>query len=188
MASVSLNPVFNRMSGKLGDLVFKRYGKGTILARRPDFASREFSAAQKAVQDRFRQAAAYGKATLGNAQARAPYDAASERDGQPVMSLMVRDYLTAPVVDDIDLQEYTKSTGDRILVRATDDFEVTGVSVEIADGNGTVFESGQATFSAADGARWVYNATVNVPANTTVQVKATATDRPAHTGTKTVSK
>ena len=61
MAKVKLNPVLEQIRGQVGDLVFKRYGDETIISRKPDMSDREPSEAQLAAQNRFRQAALYGK-------------------------------------------------------------------------------------------------------------------------------
>lgn len=61
MAKVKLNPILEQIRGQVGDLVFKRYGDETIISRKPDMSDLEPSAAQLAAQNRFRQAALYGK-------------------------------------------------------------------------------------------------------------------------------
>ena len=36
MARVKLNPILEQVRGQVGDLVFKRYGEGVIISRKPD--------------------------------------------------------------------------------------------------------------------------------------------------------
>jgi hypothetical protein len=61
MAKVRLNPILEQLRGQVGDLVFKRYGKRVIISRKPDVEGQEWSEAQTAHRERFRQAAIYGK-------------------------------------------------------------------------------------------------------------------------------
>jgi hypothetical protein len=72
---------------------------------------------------------------------------------------MVADFLNAPSVDEIDLSEYTGAVGDAIVIQAHDDFDVTGVSVSLADAGGNPVESGEAVETPAGSGRWVYMAT-----------------------------
>lgn len=46
MAKVKTNPIIEQIRGKVGDLVFKRYGDSVILARVPDTENREVTPAQ----------------------------------------------------------------------------------------------------------------------------------------------
>lgn len=84
-------------------------------------------------------------------------------------------------VNEIDLSQYTRQAGSNILIRATDDFEVTNVDVTIK--NGQVIETGAATKSPEDPGRWVYTATANA-ANGALTIEASAADRPGHKTTK----
>lgn len=67
MAKVKLHPAIQFVSGKMGEMVFKRIkeeGK-TELADAPTFAEdRVFTEKQLAQQERMRQAALYGKTIL----------------------------------------------------------------------------------------------------------------------------
>jgi hypothetical protein len=67
--------------------------------------------------------------------------------------------------------------GQPIRVKATDDVQVTRVSVMISDGNGTVLEQGNA--SSDDGQWWTYVTTAST--NGSRRLKITAQDRPGHT-------
>lgn len=184
MAKVKLNPLLEGVRGKVGDLVFKRYGEDVIVGRVPDFSGLEPTATQQAHRERFRLAALYGKAALANPATRALYEAKARAKGQPVFSLTIADFFNAPVVDEIDLSAYTGKAGERIRIRASDDFEVAGVEVDIRDINGTVLERGAAT-RGSSGTEWTYTATTNLPVGQPVSIEVTATDRPGHKATKT---
>lgn len=186
MATPRLNPILDGLSGQVGNLVFsERYGK-TVMSRK-NTAKREFNENQKAQQLKFATAAQYSKAVLADAQARIPYDEAAKEKNTPVSGLIVADYLNKPNVEDIDLGLYGRQVGDKILVLATDDFEVMSVDVQIKNANGDEVEHGAAVKSPEALGRWVYTATVQVPANEAFSVVAVATDRPGNKGTKTVT-
>ena len=71
-----------------------------------------------------------------------------------------------------------------IRVRASDDFEVAGVTVSISGSEAQPIEHGVAVLSSMKRGRWVYTTTTSVAAGTQVRVEATATDKPGNTATK----
>lgn len=182
MAKVRLNPILEQLRGQVGDLVFKRYGERVIISRKPDMEGQEWSEAQTAHRERFRQAAIYGKMVMADPKTKAIYEKAARAKGKPVFSLMVADFFNAPSVDEIDLSDYTGAVGDAIVIQAHDDFDVTGVSVSLADAGGNPLESGEAVETPARSGRWVYTATAAAPTGTTVRIAVTAMDRPGGAG------
>ena len=66
MAKVKLNPMFEQVSGQVGDLVFKRYYDEVIVARKPALGEIEPSEAQLAAREQFREAALYGKVAMAD--------------------------------------------------------------------------------------------------------------------------
>jgi len=183
MAKVKLNPILEQVSGKVGDLVFKRYGDKVIITQKADRSGVEPSEAQLAHQARFRQAALYGKMVMADPETKALYEEAAAAKGKPVFSLTVADFFHAPSVDEIDLSGYTGAAGDEIVILASDDFDVASVQVSLTDGDGNALESGAAVETPADSGRWVYTATTDVPTGTTVRIAVTAEDRPGGIGT-----
>lgn len=177
---VKMNPWLEQAHGKSGDLVFKKYGNEVIIARRAQ-PHEPNTPAQQAVKQNFKLAAVYGKTVMANPTELATYKARAKELGKPVFSVIVADFLTAPVVDEIDLSQYGGQTGDVIAIRAHDDVQVTGVQVQVRDTNGTVLEQGSATQSATDGV-WQYTATTNLTTGQQVAIDVSATDLPGHTG------
>jgi hypothetical protein len=187
MAKVKLNPILEQVRGQVGDLVFKRYEDEVVISRKPDYEGREWTEAQLAHRERFRQAAFYGKlvthararcARVADPETKAIYVEAAKAKGQPVFSLTVADFFNAPSVDEVDLSGYTGAVGDKIVIRASDDFDVVGVSVSLTDADGNPIESGEAVETPPNSGRWVYTATTAVGTGTTVRIAVTATDRP----------
>ena len=182
MARVKLNPILLKMRGKVGELVFKRYGKDVVISRPPDFEGVEPTEAQVAARQRFRQAALYGKMVMADPEKKKLYEEAAKAKGQPVFSLTVADFFNAPSVDEVDVSGYGGKVRDEIVVQASDDFDVMGVNVALTDAEGNALESGAATETPADSGRWVYTATAAVATGTTIRIAVTASDRPGGKG------
>ncbi len=178
MAGVKLNPILEALYGKVGDLVFKRYGDRVIVSRKPDLSGHQPTAAQLEHQKRFRQATLYGKMVMADPEARALYDEAAKAKGKPILSLMVADFFNAPSVDEVDLSGYGGQAGDEIVILADDDFDVVGVNLVLTDAEGNFIEEGAATETPPESGRWVYVTTAAVATGTTVRIAVMATDRP----------
>ena len=175
MAEVFDNIVLSGLRGSLGGkLVLRRGRRGqTIVSKMPVFApNREFSAAQKAHQQAFREAAAYAKA----AKNEPIYLEKAEKTGQAPYNLAVRDWFNKPQITALDVTGWNGQAGQPIRIRTTDDIQVTQVSVVISDGDGTVLEQGKAL--PMDTAWWSYVTTAH--ANGSRRLLVTAQDRPGH--------
>jgi hypothetical protein len=183
MAKVRLNPILEQVRGQVGDLVFRRYGDEVVIARKPDMSDQEFTPAQLQVQERFRQAALYGKMVMADPDTKALYEEKAEAEGKPVFSLTIADFFNAPSVEEIDLSGYGGAVDDEIVVRADDDFDVEAVDVSIVDDQGDLIESGSATENPPDSSRWAYAVTTPVDPGTAVRIVVTAQDRPGGVGT-----
>jgi len=182
MAKVKTNPIIEEIRGAVGDLVFRNSEGKTVVSRKPDLSGIEPTEAQQNQRERFGQAALYGKLVLADEEAKAVYEAEAGKKHKPVFSLMVADFLNAPQVDEVDVSGYSGQAGDVITVRAHDDFEVTGVTINIMNSDGESIESGEAEKPTAGNSHWTYTVTQAVAAGTTVRVAVTATDRPGGTG------
>jgi len=186
MAKITYHPAVQHLHGGMGHMVFKSRDGLDIVAAKPDQVNQPNTPAQQQQKEHFRQGARYAKGVIADAQASAPYLAKAKEIHKPAFALILGDYLTPPVVDEIDLGGYHKHAGEPILVKAHDDFEVAGVTVTIVDNAQTPVETGTATFDAAVNA-WRYVATVDASAKPSVTVTARALDRPGHTGTLSVT-
>ena len=158
-----------------------------IAAEKPDQVNQPNSPAQLAVRENFRQAAEYAKGAMADPQAHAAYAAKAKELRSSPFAVAVADWMKAPTVEAIDLTQYSKHVGDAILIKAQDDFAVTGMAVAIVDDAQAPVESGAAVWDAASGS-WKYTATVDASAKPSVTVTATASDRPGNTGTLSATK
>ena len=187
MAKVKLNPVLEGFRGAIGDLVFKRHGEEVIVARKPESTGQQ-TLAQAAVRERFKLAAVYGHTALADPATKSLYETKAKAKGQPVFSVTIADFYNAPVVSEIDLSGYTGRAGEPIRIVATDDFEVASVGVRITNTSNAVVEEGTAARSGQNGSDWTYQSKTTLPADETVAIEVTATDRPGNKGVKKETK
>ena len=103
MAIVRIKPGYENIRLSRGNLVLKHYGAVTVLSRKPTFRNRKFTEAQKACQERFREAALVAKRLMADPRARAVYEGEARQKGKPARSLIIADYLHAPSVHEIDI-------------------------------------------------------------------------------------
>jgi hypothetical protein len=179
MAKAQLNSVFAGFSGKTGNLVFRQLRGQTIIAQPPDVTTRKPSAAQKARQGRFAEANAYAKLVLADPLQRRGYAALAEERNRKVDTMVIGDFLTPPVVEEIETSEYQRKPGGLIRILASDDIEVVAVEVSINTAEGTLIEQGSA---AKFHGVWRYATTASAPSNIALVINATAKDRPGHEG------
>ena len=178
MAKLHLNSALASISGMVDNWVYRRTEDGNILGKRPVNTTKP-TIAQLTVRDQFRAAAAYAKAMQEDSVLWPRYQAAGKAKGLRPFAFALTDFLTPPEVQMIDTEGYHGAVGNVIAVRASDDFEVAGVTVEIRTAANAVLEHGAAVLT--DG-KWHYTATKVVAIGQTVTVEAVAKDRPGHTG------
>ena len=178
-----LNRAFTAASGELDGLIYRNIRGQVIVSPKPDMSNVISSESQIAHRERFKQAAAYGKAALANPTVRAMYEAAAKDKDMPVFAATIADFFNAPTIDNVDVLAYNGQVGDLISIMARDDFGVASVHVSITDqdNGGALIESGNAVETAAGSGQWVYTATAPVASGTDVIINAVATDRPGGT-------
>lgn len=188
MAKAKLSPVFDKVSGTYGDMVFREVNGETIWAHRPR-QSAETEAVQAAFTERCLKARDYATRVQKDAAVLALYQQAAEASGKSVYRLCTSDYHNPPTVTDPDLTEYKGQVGDVIKFNARDDFGVVKVIVTLSDDDqGTLIEQGLAVPEVDGTTYWMYTATKAVPARATVSIRFEAFDRPRGMGSLTVSK
>lgn len=185
MAKVGQNLVTTGLSGKLGNLiVFRNRGNKTYVTAAPRKTEREPTQNQTEHQRHFQEAILYGKSIINDPGKKAEYQKSAD-NGQSAFNVAVADFMNAPHIEKIDVSSYTGQVGDKITVRAVDDFSVAQVSVSIFNEDSSLVEEGFAT-PGINGLDWVYTATTqndpltgdklvvrvsDVPGNITLQEK-----------------
>ncbi len=180
MAKSKNNVVTHGLSGLIGDLlVFRQKANKTIVADRPRPFSKGPTLKQLAIQERFKRAALYGRNAMLDPLTKEAYEAMT-KPGQSAYNLAFRDFQLAPEIDEgVNLSAYTGAVGQEILVSVVDDFQVSGVRVQIMKPDASLLEEGDAVQS-VNGLDWIYTSTAvnaDVPGSTII---FTASDVPGN--------
>jgi hypothetical protein len=183
MAHANNSIITGKFRGALGkQLVFRDWEGKTVVAKAPKSRSGEPTAAQAKTLERFQFASRYAKAIIdAQDQSMAQAYEVVLRPRQNVYSRAVEDFMSSPVVNSIDKRNYQGAVGDKIAVRAIDDYRVVGVLVEIYAANGTLLEKGNAVLN-TNGIDWTYTATQANNLLVGSKIKAIATDVPGNEG------
>jgi hypothetical protein len=184
MAEVFNNIFVRGLTGAVGDqFVIRRTRSGkTIIANKPRFdKNREFTPAQKAHQNAFREAARYAKA----AQTRPFYIEKAKAANSTSYNMAVADWFGKPEVLAIDASGWTGESGQTIRIEAQDDTKVTRVTVVIHN-NGSILEQGEAVPSETDGSLWTYITTSQMTPARGILLDANAYDLPGNFGSSSV--
>jgi hypothetical protein len=189
MAKIVLSSFLKEVHGKMDTVVFRKVrGKYVMGPLPPSRNGIALSEAQTAHQDRFNDAVEFGKDVLADDTIRPLYEQLAEELEMPVFAVCIADFFKAPKISSINQDRYNGRMGDPIVVDATDNVGVVRVDVVLSDQAGTLIESGQAVRTAAGSRHWVYTATETIDHGTTVQIQATAIDRPGGAGVKRETK
>lgn len=183
MAHSNNSIITGKLRGLLGkEIVFREWQGKTIVAKAPRSRKGQPTPAQIETQEKFLVASRYARAIVqGQNQELADAYAAALRPRQNVYSRALTDAVSPPVVKTIKTHNYKGAAGDKIVVRAIDDFRVVSVMVELYAAGGALLETGAAEQS-VNGLDWVYTATqVNNPVVGS-KVIAIATDVPGNEG------
>ncbi|HYG38092.1 MAG TPA: hypothetical protein VD908_05710 [Cytophagales bacterium] len=179
MAKIKNNPALFGASGKFGDImVFRQFKGKTVLSYNTE-KTEELTEKQLAVKDRFNEAVIYAKSKTQDPIIKAEYEARMGDKFTSAYSVAVADFLRVPEIRNINLVAYNGQAGDKILIRAVDDFKVVSVSVLITNPDGTVIESGLAVLT-DNGMDWEYTATVTNPTYLGDKIRVQVTDLPGN--------
>jgi hypothetical protein len=153
----------------------------TVISKKPPPPKRRYnSPKQQESIDRFRDAHDYADQILVSDEKKAFYAKGINAQRTSAHTVALQDYLNSPVVHYIRLYRYSGKAGDVITVKATDDFHVEAVKIEVFDRTGKLLESGEAERYRRKPFIWKYKTTVankNFKGST---LQATATDMPGN--------
>jgi hypothetical protein len=179
MAKVGKNVLTRGLSGKVGNLVvFRHNGDGTIMSAAPGKRTRPLTESQQLHLQQFKEAVIYAKSVMADPGRKAVYEPLVSR-GISVYNLAVADFMKPPVIREMDISNYTGQTGDKIRVRAMDNFKISEIGVTIFKADNTIVESGVAA-AESNGLDWFYTAAHENTSMSGGRVVATVTDTPGH--------
>ena len=184
MAKTHHNVIVDGLAGSIGHLLTVRHYKAghTVVGSRPTFSpDREFSPAQRARHQAFREAAAYAIIAKENPL----YLRLAEGTSRNSYNRAISDFLHPPKVLVLDLGDWRGGPGHVLRIQALDDVQVCQVTIGITDDVGFLLEHGPAR---PVGALW-WEYTTTATCTGTLRVTASATDLPGHVAqlTKSVS-
>jgi hypothetical protein len=181
MAHADNSIITRHLTGSIGkQLVFRQWEGKTIVAKSPNARKGNLTAAQLEAQEKFQMASRYSKAVIADTdQSLAEGYQTSLKPRQNLYSRAMEDFMNPPVVKPIDTRNYHGVAGDTIVVRAVDDFRVTGVRVEIFAADGSLLEAGNA-IQQSNGIDWKYAATQANALLVGSKIRATAADVPGN--------
>ena len=183
MAHSDNSVVTRKLSGTLGkELVFREWEGKTVVAKTPKKRKGEPTPPQAETQEKFLLGSRYARSVIGR-QDKGLAEAYANvlRPRQNVYSRALEDFLSPPDVKSINARNYKGTVGDKIVVRAIDDFRVVSVRVEIVAANGTLLEEGKAEED-VNSLDWIYTATQANSLRAGSKIIAIATDVPGNEG------
>jgi hypothetical protein len=156
MAIANDNILTRYQRGRIGNIIFRRWGENTVASVVPDYSKIKWSAAQKDNRNRFRDAMVYARKALRDPKVYEYYK--KKRKGmQTVWNVAVADYMKRPQITNIDVSRYRGLRGNVIRIKAKDNYFVASVVVRIVDAQGVEVESGMAVSMSGRG-EWIYKA------------------------------
>jgi hypothetical protein len=178
MAKVDCNGLLSSISGRVGDLVYRRVGRQTI-AQRPPQHRPPRSAGQRKTQGVFGGGSAFAAEIVKpNSELRALYAQRGRRRHLNFRQVAIRDFFHPPHVDALNRAGYSPSAGGPLVISASDDFEVVRVTCVLRRADGTIVAFGDAKPKFT---HWEYGAppAASLSERATVAV-ITAFDRPGN--------
>lgn len=133
---------------------------------------------KKKAIDRFKIANIYAKNAMQVPGLKEIYARGIDEKKSNAHTVAVVDYLNAPVIHTVNTKEYHGAIGDKLRIKATDDFEVTSVEVTILNSSGKRLEKGKAEKYRRKPSTWVYTTVATNPQLPGTRIQVTAKDRP----------
>ena len=180
MAKVKFSPSLAEVQGKIDQWVYRRLNGQALVA---PYQKREDnpSPAQAAHRQRFRDAQAYAQSVLADPLKCLAYRKLAAARGCPPNAILVSNFFTPPVIEEVDLSAYHGQVGGMIRACATDDIEVVSVTVAVRAADAAMLETGTAT---KDHDLWVYRSTTAIADTESVTIEVTAQNRAGAKATK----
>jgi hypothetical protein len=168
-----------QFSGKVGLAVFRIKKDGTSTVANLPKKRKSDSKLQKAHLARVKKAARYWNEVKKFPELLAEYKKGITTKKTSTYNVVVSDFMNPPEIHYINSDKYNGDIGDQILIKATDDFKVVTVTVEIYNSKGKLIESRAAVPYPRRPKLWKYFATVTNADSGSV-IKVTAFDTPNH--------
>ena len=127
---------------------------------------------------KYQEAILYAKGEMEDPGSKEYYQENTEIE-EDAYKVALADFYNAPSIDEVDLSGYKGKVGDKIIVRAVDDFAVDTVYIAIYNDDGSKLEEGYALL-ATNNIDWIYTATKDNSLLKHDKIIIRATDRPGN--------
>ncbi|HNP77969.1 MAG: hypothetical protein U0289_04475 [Cyclobacteriaceae bacterium] len=169
------------IGGILGEVFILRKVRGQLqLISRPRPKPKKATPMQAEMRDKFRLAMQYAQHVASDPEAAALYALRITAKHTTVRMVALRDYMNPPVIHGATME------GERIRIRATDDFMVKEVYVKLKDEAGGVIAEGEAVHDPLHNDYWNFRMSREVGALPALTVRISAWDRPGNSAKMTV--
>ena len=158
MLNKDKNNIFSGFYGRYNDeIVFKQRKGKTILCCYPKGKTIRWTTNQKEHRVKFKLASLYAGSVMKNPE-KLKFYREREHDDVNAYNLAIADYLNRPVISSIQVRKARGRDQYLVQVRATDEFLITRVEIQLFDLSGKLMERAHATqFRHTD--RWIYRVT-----------------------------
>ncbi len=179
MAQARENVLTRGLSGTIArQLTFRQLAGKTVVGKLRGPSSVPPTDEFLARQAKFKSSIAYAKGAIKDPAVKALYKAAA-KPGQSAFNMAMVDAFLAPKVNSINTDNYHGAAGDTILVNASDDFKVKGVTVSVHNAAGDLVEEGVAVMQINE-ADWLFTAAQANAAPAGSKITAVANDLPGN--------
>lgn len=180
MATLIPHALLQELRGNVDGLVIRKIRGRYFLSRKPEQdENRQPTAGEQAFRRRFRLASSWAQRVQSTPELHDFYAPFAKKRDLRVRAVAISDWFHPPVVQAIDLKGYRGRAGDRIVVRAHDEFGVKAVRLTLSGSSGRSLETGLAILHRKV---WRYTTTATAPAGETITIEAIAYDRPDQKG------
>jgi hypothetical protein len=180
MAKINNNVLLREVSGMFGNQIVYRKVRGKMIMCNRPTKRNVLTPHQEIAKSRFQDAVRYAKAHIAVPATKAEYTTGITDKLTSAFTVALTDCLKAPEIKLIDVTAYKGVIGNKIAIKAVDDFKVVSVTVEIKTSAGVVIESGVAVLEPGQTILYAYTVTKANAAFAGSKVTVTAKDKPGN--------
>jgi hypothetical protein len=170
------------ISGTIAKKMTMRQVRGeTVIGRKNRGSKSPATEKQQSARNKFRKAKTYIAWAMADPDTKAAYEAVAVRLGISTYTLIQKEAFQAPIITEIDTEQYKGRPGDVISIWAFAPFKVVSVKVVILSADSVLLEEGEAVL--VDG-KWLYTVTGGNPTPVGDRIIVTAANLPGNKAVK----
>jgi hypothetical protein len=161
MAISEHNIITSGLHGRVGNLIFRRWGERTVVSAAPGRVDRKWSKLQTENRERFRDAMVWAKVVMKDPEKKEIY-LKKAKGMQTAWNVVVSEYMNRLAIAEVDTSLYKGRKGNLIRVKVHDDYRIRAIILTILSSQGMLIESGKAT-PMSESKKWVYTVSQDNP-------------------------